>query len=56
MPEPETIIAEPPETCSLEPRAGFARGGDNGETAPQAIGSHTRCDRADLQCHSVDLS
>ncbi|EGV17972.1 hypothetical protein [Thiocapsa marina] len=55
MPESDTLFAEPPETCSMKPRAGFTRSG-NGETALQAIGSPGRCDRADLQCHPGDLS
>jgi uncharacterized protein (DUF2237 family) len=55
MPEPNNVLAEPLETCSPESPAGFTRRG-NCETALQAIGSHTRCDRADLTCHPVDLS
>jgi uncharacterized protein (DUF2237 family) len=55
MPEPKNVLAEPLETCSPEPRAGFTRGG-NCETALQAIGAHTVVDRADLKCHPVDLS
>ncbi|UHD17936.1 hypothetical protein [Thiocapsa bogorovii] len=55
MPKPENSLAEALETCSPERRAGFARC-DNGETAPQAIGSHTLCDRAPLKCHPADLS
>ena len=55
MPEPKAVLAEPPETSSLEPRAGFARAG-NAATALQEIGSHTRCDRTDLHCRSADLS
>lgn len=55
MPKPENIFAEPLETCSLEPRAGFGRAG-NAETALQAIGSHIRCDPADPTCHPEDLS
>ena len=55
MPEPNNVFAEPLETSSLESPAGFARCG-NAETALQAIGSHTVCDRADLKCHPVDLS
>ncbi len=55
MPESDTLFAEPLETCSMKPRAGFTCCG-NGETPLQAIGSHTVCDRADLTCHPVDLS
>ncbi|SDX63873.1 DUF2237 family protein [Thiocapsa roseopersicina] len=55
MPEAENILAEPPETCSLKPRAGFTRCG-NCETALQAIGSYTVCDRAVLKCHPEELS
>jgi uncharacterized protein (DUF2237 family) len=55
MPEPKNVLAKPLETCSLGPCAGFTRCG-NGETALQAIGSHTLRDRADLTCHPVDLS
>ncbi|WP_296806107.1 DUF2237 family protein [Thiocapsa sp.] len=55
MPKPKNVLAEPLETCSLEPRGGFTRCG-NCETALQAIGSHTVCDLAELKYHSVDLS
>ncbi len=55
MPEPKNVLGESLETCSPELRAGFTRGG-NCETALQAIGSHAVCNRADLQCHPVDLS
>jgi uncharacterized protein (DUF2237 family) len=55
MPKPENVLAEALETCSLARRAGFARC-DNGETAPQAIRSHSLCDRARLKCHPADLS
>ncbi|MFB1488944.1 MULTISPECIES: hypothetical protein [unclassified Thiocapsa] len=55
MPEPDNIIAEPLETFSMEPRAGFTRCG-NGETALQTIGSHSVRAGADLAGHPVDLS
>lgn len=55
MPETNTVLAEPLETCSPESPAGFTRCGTC-ETALQAIGSHTVCDRADPACHPVDLS
>ncbi|EGV18860.1 DUF2237 family protein [Thiocapsa marina] len=47
MPEPINVLGEPVQTCSPESPVGFARCG-TAETALQAIGSHTRCDRADL--------
>ncbi len=55
MPESKYVLAESLGTCSLEPRTGVTLSGTC-ETGPQAIGSHTASDVADLKRHVVDIS
>jgi uncharacterized protein (DUF2237 family) len=55
MPETNNVLSVPLETCSPESPDGFTRCG-NCETALQAIGSHSRCGRADPTCDPVGLS
>ena len=55
MPESKYVLAESLGTCSLEPRTGVTLSGTC-DTGPQAIGSHTVCNLADLKCHAVEIS